>query len=121
MTSLLLDDVTWDLVADASNNIAICAAPYSVLQDVSNAVRTVLGEVWFDTTLGIDYFGLVLGKSPSLALLKGAIVNAAKSVMDVNSAKCVIQSFQNRVLTGQIQVTTSSGTFVISFSKMVTQ
>lgn len=120
MTSLLLDTVSWDLAADASNNIAICDAPYSVIQEVSNAVRTVLGEVWFDTALGIDYFGLILGKVPSLALLKNAIETAAESVLNVNSAKCVIQSFANRVLSGQVQVTTTSGTFVIPFSKMVT-
>ena len=121
MTSLLLDDKTWDLVADASNNIAICSAPYSVIQDVANAIRTVLGEVWFNTSLGIDYFGLVLGRAPSLALLKNAIVQCAESVLNVSSAKCVINSFQNRVLSGQVQVVTTSGTFVIPFSKMVIQ
>jgi hypothetical protein len=119
MSSLLLDNVSWDLTADASNNIAVADEPYSTIQDVANAVRTVLGEVWFDTTLGIDYFGLILGKAPSLALLKNAIVQAAKSVLNVSSAKCVIQSFANRVLSGQVQVVTSVGTFIIPFSKAV--
>src|SRR6266704_392789 len=115
MSSLLLDAQSWDLVANASNNIAVADDPYATLQDVANAVRTVQGEVWYNTALGIDYFGLILGKVPSLALLKNAIVIAAQSVLNVSSAKCVISSFQNRVLEGQVQVKTSSGTFVIPF------
>lgn len=121
MSSLLLDTQTWDLVADASRNIAVADAPYAIIQDVACATRTVLGEVWYDTTLGIDYFGLILGQTPSLALLKNAVVVAAQSVLDVKSAKCVIASFQNRIIEGQIQVVTSFGTFTIPFSKAVIQ
>lgn len=120
MSSLLLDAVTWDFVTDASNNIAVADDPYATVQAVANAIRTVKAEVWFDTTLGIDYFNLIFGKTPSLALLKNEFVTAARTVLNVKAAKCVFTSFQNRVLTGQVQIVTDFGTFVVPFSKAVT-
>lgn len=120
MSSLLLDAATWDLTIDASGDIAVAEDPYAVAQEVANAVRTFLGEVWFDTTLGIDYFGLILGKTPSLALLKARLVVAAASVSGVTSAKCFISSFRNRVLEGQIQLNTNTGTtIVVPFSQVI--
>jgi hypothetical protein len=117
-SSLLLDATTWDLTVDASNNIAVAADPYATAQDVACAIRTVLAEVWYNTTLGIDYFGLVFGKTPSLALLKAAIVTQALTVTNVVSAQCFITNFTNRVVTGQVQFTTSSGQ---TFGVLITQ
>lgn len=122
MSSLLLDAATWDLVADASGNIAVADNPYALAQEVANAIRTFQGEVWFDTSLGLDYFGLVLGKTPSLALLKSALVTAALSIDGVASAKCAISSFRNRTLEGQVQIVTTTGvTVVVPFSQVVIQ
>jgi hypothetical protein len=120
MSSLLLDAVLWDLVLDASGNIAVANDPYATAQDVACAIRTVLAEVYYDTTLGIDYFGLIFGKTPSLALLKNSIVNAALTVPTVASAQCFITSFANRVINGQVQVTMNSGqTLVVSLAQDV--
>jgi len=122
MSSLLLDAAEWDLVADASGNIAVADNPYALAQEVANAIRTFLGEVWFNTSLGLDYFGLVLGKTPSLALLKTALVAAALSIEGVASARCFIASFRNRVLDGQVQIVTTTGvTVVVPFSQVVIQ
>ena len=39
MNTLLLDLTNWDLLVDASGNIAVASDPYSVAQDVASAVR----------------------------------------------------------------------------------
>jgi hypothetical protein len=64
MDTLLLDVGLWDLTLDAYGNIAVAAAPYALAQDVASACRTVLGEVYYDDTLGVDYFGQSFGKTP---------------------------------------------------------
>lgn len=109
MTSLLLDQSDWDLVLDLSGNIAVASAPYAVAQDVASAVRVFAGELWYDTTQGIPYFGQVLGERPNLQFLKSQIEAAALKVPTVVQARCLFAKFSNRVLTGQIQVIDATG------------
>jgi hypothetical protein len=109
LNTLLLDTDAWDLVLDASGNIAMASPPYSLAQDVASAVRTFLGEVWYDRTQGIPYFGEVLGKLPPAALLTQLITNQALTVPGVVSAQTVISSFNARAVSGQIQFTDESG------------
>lgn len=110
--TLLLDLDNWDLCVDANGNIAMAAAPYALAQDVASAIKTFLGEVWYDTTLGIDYFGIILGKNPPASIFRELMVNAAMSVPGVVSAICVISAFDpsNREASGQVQFTDTSGT-----------
>lgn len=104
MNTILLDTVEWDLVLDANGNIAAAAEPYSLAQDAASAIRTFLGECYWDTTLGLPYLTQILGKSPTLALLKAQFIAAALTVPDVASAQCFIVALTDRNLTGQIQV-----------------
>ncbi|WP_156965856.1 hypothetical protein [Paraburkholderia bannensis] len=109
ITTLLLDRTRWDLCLDASGNIALASAPYAVAQDVASAVRTFLGEVWFETTQGVPYWQDILGKFSPLSIVKKDIVNAAMTVQTVTSARCFITGFSyaSRVLTGQVQAYTA--------------
>jgi len=117
MKSLLLDTALWDLCADANGNIACADDPYALAQDVSCAIRTFLGECWYNNTLGIDYQGQILGKTPPLSLFQQYMVNAAVTCrpktadLYVVSAVCVVESFspQTRAVLGQVQFTDSSG------------
>jgi hypothetical protein len=111
MDTLLLAVDTWDLVLDASGNIALASAPYALAQDVASAIKTFLGEVWYDTTLGIPYFQQILGKTPPIALFQEYMVQAALTVPGVVSATCVIESFSavTRAVTGQVQFKDNSG------------
>jgi hypothetical protein len=114
--TLLLDQTTWDLCADAAGNIAMASDPYAIAQDVASSVRTFLGECWYDTTDGIPYFQEVLGQAPPSALLKSLIEKQALKVPEVAKAVCTLSSFAGRTLTGTIQVTTSTGvTIPITF------
>lgn len=112
MNTLLLDPDTWDLLVDASGNIAMAADPYAVAQDVASACRLFLGELWYDTTQGVPYFSRILGKLPPLAFIKGQLIAAAMTVPGVARARVFFTSFSNRELSGQMQITTTSGTTV---------
>jgi hypothetical protein len=110
-STLLLDTIAWDLVLDVDNNIAVASAPYALAQDAASAIKLFSGELWYDTTQGIPYFQTTLGKFPSLALLKQQMIAAALSVPAVTAAQCFITGVtQDRVVTGQVQITSVSGT-----------
>ena len=107
--TLLLDQNAWDLVMDASGNIAMASPDYSVAQDVASAIRTFQGEVWYDTTQGVPYFQQVLGKLPPASVLVKYLEAAAMSVPGVASARCTIQSFDGRVASGEVQFVDENG------------
>jgi hypothetical protein len=109
MDTLLLELNDWDLCLDASRNIALASVPYALAQDVASAVKTFLGEVYYDTTLGVPYFAKILGQTPSVAVFQEYMIQAALTVPGVVSATCVIESFSGRTVTGQIQFTDSTG------------
>lgn len=109
MDTLLLDTVLWDLVVDANGNIAVATAPYSIAQDVASAVRTFIGECWYDTTIGVPYFAQVLGQFPPLAQLKSLLTTAASTVPGCFNPVCYISGVSGRTVTGQIQFTDSAG------------
>ena len=108
-TTLLLDQSAWDLVLDSSGNIALAGAPYSVAQDVATAVRTFLGECWFDSSQGLPYWQQIMGKYPPLSFVRQAVIDAAMGVPNVVSADVTFQSFTGRTLTGQIKIVDTDG------------
>lgn len=103
MKSLLLDQTAWDLVLDASGNIAVATEPYAIAQDVASACRLFAGELWFDTNQGVPYFSQILGQFPPLPLVRARLVEAALTVPGVMSAQVVISAFSGRTITGQVQ------------------
>ncbi|RWG53345.1 MAG: hypothetical protein EOQ64_24280 [Mesorhizobium sp.] len=109
MKTLLLDTDTWDLVADASGNIAVADEPYALAQDAASAIRLFAGELYYDTTQGIPYFDQVLGKAPPVSLMKAYFNRAALTVPGVVSSQTFIQSWTDRTVTGQVQVTDAAG------------
>lgn len=95
-----LNPGNWDLMLDAYGNMALAAAPYSLEQDVSSAIRTFLGEGWYDNTVGMPYFQSILGQYPPVALINKQVVQAALTVPGVISATSVITTFTNRNISG---------------------
>lgn len=108
-SSLFLDPLEWDLVADASGNIALCTPPYALEQDVACCCRTFYGEVYYDDTLGVKFLQQIFGKAPGLNVLQGAFAEQALTVPTVASAACVVSSFSGRQANGQVQFETESG------------
>jgi hypothetical protein len=108
-STLLLDRSSWDLVLDASGDIAVATEPYSLAQDAASALRTFLGECYYDTTLGVPYLTQILGQRPSLSRIKQLLVAAAQTVPGVASAEVFLTALTARSLSGQVQVVPSSG------------
>jgi hypothetical protein len=109
MKTLLLDTGAWDLITDNAGNIAIAAEPYALAQDVASAVKTFIGEIYYDTSQGIPYFEQVLGKFPPIALLRAQLVRVALTVPGVVSVRVIFISFSKRTLTGQLQFIDTTG------------
>ncbi|MFT8720684.1 hypothetical protein [Acetobacter sp.] len=111
MTSLLLDRTTWDLVLDSAGNMAVCSAPYSVIQDVACALRVFLGECYYDTTKGLPYMQNILGQYQSISVFREQARQVAMSVSGVSDAQVVLTGINaKRQLAGFVVVATSDGT-----------
>lgn len=115
MDSLLLAQDTWDLVLDANGNVAVASAPYARSQDVACAVRTQLGDVWYDRNFGIPYTTEVFGTAPDLQSLRQRVEAAALTVPGITAARCLFAGLNGRVLTGQVQVTDENTTSTVNF------
>jgi len=109
MRTLLLDTAAWDLVLDVNGNIAVADEPYALAQDAASAVRSWLREVWYNTTLGVDYKNQFLGRSPNLPLLRSKMIDQAMTVPGVTTAVVYFTSITGRAVRGQVQVTDLNG------------
>jgi len=110
MQTLLLDRTSWDLVLDRSGNIAVASEPYSVLQDVCSAIRVFQGECYYDTSKGIPYYSMVLGRSQSASVFQRLAEQAALTVPLVSGATCVVSNIgADRRLSGVMQITLTTG------------
>jgi len=109
-STLLLDTATWDLAVDTAGNIAVASEPYALAQDAASAIRTFAGEVFYNTSIGIPYFSQILGYAPPISLMKAYFNEAALTVPGVATSQCFITSWDNRVVTGQVQITAEDGT-----------
>lgn len=107
--TLLLDLTTWDLLADAQRNIAVASDPYALAQDAASAIRLFQGTLYYDTSKGVPYWSTVLGKATPVSLLKVIFEDAAKTVVGVVKARCIITSVAERAASGFVEVTDSNG------------
>ena len=107
-TTLYLDAATWDLALDATGSIAMADVPYAMAQDAASAIRTFIGECWYDTTVGVTYWADILGHSPPIELMRQKFIDAAMTVPGVVAAQVFLTSI-GRAVTGQVQVTDTAG------------
>jgi hypothetical protein len=113
--TIYLDPLGWDLVIDATGSIAMASDPYSLAQDAASAVRAFEGEVWYDTTAGVPYWTQILGHPVPLSLIREAIRTAALTVPGVTGAAVYFDGLADRRLTGQVQVSSATGTAAATF------
>lgn len=109
MNTLLLTTDVWDLCLDAGGNIAMASNPYAIAQDAASAIRLFAGEQFYNTDAGVPYFTDILGQAPPLPLMKAEFVAAALTVPETVDAVCYVAGLAGRQLTGQVQVTDTSG------------
>ena len=108
MDTIYLDPLRWDMQVDSFGNIAVASSPYAVAQDVASECLLWYGEARYDNTKGIPYEPSILGELPPPAKLISWFKQAAEGVPEVDTAT-VLLNFENRHLTGEIQVTLNSG------------
>lgn len=109
MNTLLLDRTEWDLVLDAFGNIAMATVPYAFAQDVASAIKLFIGEAYYDTTRGIPYWENILGQFPTVSLIESYMANAALTVPGVVTARCTINSFNDRIVSGIVEFIDENG------------
>lgn len=109
MNTLLLDTLSWDLVADNSANIAVASDPYSQAQDAASAIKLFAGELYYDVSQGIPYFEEILGKSPPISLMKAYFNEQALTVPGVVVAQSYITFWRGRLVRGQVQIKNDAG------------
>lgn len=111
MNTLLLNPTTWDLLLDSNNNIAMAANPYSISQDVASAIKVFIGELYYDNTKGLPYFDQILGQSQAnaVAVVAAQTEQAALTVPEVVRAKCTQLYYNNRVLSGVVEIVDTTG------------
>jgi hypothetical protein len=118
MRTILVDRKSWDLVIDASGNIAVADDPYAKAQDAASAIKLFAGECFYDTSRGVPYWiksapsapGQILGAAPPLSYIKQKLIDAAMTVPGVVSSAAFIRSIGvDRTVTGQVQITDEQG------------
>jgi len=110
MKTLPLDIPSWDVVLDGSGNLNLTDPDMSIAQDVASAVRTFLGECWYNVNLGMPYFQTILGQAPPSSLVQAKIKGQALTIAGVLTVKTIALSLKNRTLTGTIVVTSTDTT-----------
>jgi hypothetical protein len=106
--SLYLSADSWDLTVDSAGNIATCTEPYRLAQDAATAIRTFVGDLYYDQATGLPYFTEVLGQLPPIELVKSLMADAALTVPGVVAAQVFLTS-ADRTLSGQVQVSDRTG------------
>lgn len=109
MDTLLVNPTSWDLLVDANGNIAMASDPYSLSQDIASALKTFLGEVYYNTDLGIPYFQSILGYQESASFIGVELENAALSVPGVVAAQLTGLDYVDRQLIGTLKATDALG------------
>lgn len=116
------DNNYWDLVLSNSNDwVAIDSAEINpetgahigeakyCAQTVANACRLFTEDSYFFPQEGRPYFENVLGKKPPSSLVYAYLREASFNVPLVKSIKILDYNQKNRVISGQIRITTENG------------
>ena len=108
MTTSLLLSSSWDLMVDSSGNIATVSGAYALAQDVACALVTFLGELYYDTTQGVDY-PQILGHTEDSGFISAQLKTVALAVPGVMSAQVLLNAPVNGLLSGTVNFTDATG------------
>ena len=90
-------------------DIATVGDGTAIAQDVASVIQTFLGELYFDTTVGLPYFQSVMNQPYGASILQPLLVQAALQVPGVVSAQATITSIINRKISGIIDIIDTTG------------
>jgi len=99
--------------------IAVRTGKEAYAQTVTNAIRTIFGEVPSNTSLGIPYFDTVFMSDDRVLLWKAKVENRIRAFDFVTAVSEFTASvdYETRVLTYSLVVTTDEGNVRISGTK----
>ena len=81
-----------DLYLNASGNISISYDQQALLEECSQAVKIVLGELVFNTNIGVPYFETMFVGIPNAQQFNAAVNNAILTVQGVLEVVSLITS-----------------------------
>lgn len=99
---------SWDLMVDANGSIAMATGGYAIAQNVASAIAVFLGELYYDTTLGVDY-AQILGAMEDTTFIRTQLETAALTVPGVVKAKVTLNPMSNNTLSGTVQIIDTTG------------
>lgn len=115
MDSINIDSVNNDLFVDVAGNLAVATGGAALALNAACAIRTFKGEVFFDSTQGLPYFQSILGKNAPLEYIRSQLTQAALgSDPNIVASKVYFSSLTGRKLSGQVQVSDSTGKIAAS-------
>jgi hypothetical protein len=109
MNTLKLNPATWDLMLDSQGNLAVATGGAALAQDVASAISTFLGEVFYDTTVGVPWQSEVFGQQFSASLVGALLAQAALTVPGVVSAHATGLVISGGAVTGTLEFTDATG------------
>lgn len=111
--SLMLDK-KWDICLGAGGEIETASGDYAIAQDVANAVRLFTNEAFFDLDRGVPHFDIDLGVvSPAMSVVRARMREAALNVEGVEDVVPELYiTNDSRTLSGELKITTDTGTSV---------
>lgn len=107
--TLLLDPASWDLKLDETGMLPVATDTYAIAQNVANQVRLFTEDAYFTRDDGIPHFAVTLGRYPAESVMRTRIIAQAKSVDGVEDATVDFTRFEEGELSGNIQLTTTTG------------
>lgn len=79
-----------DIYLDERGNIAMAYNQEAILQECSQVARVVLGELVFNTDLGIPFFNVVFNGVPNVAQYTSSLRASFLSVNGVNEVVSIV-------------------------------
>lgn len=110
--TLYLDPDTWDLELDDTGNIRVATESYAVAQNVASATRAFTNDMYFQLDRGVPHFETDISNPISTGVLTSRLNRCARAVDGVLTAETTITSFENRVIEGEIRLTTINNEIV---------
>lgn len=99
----------WDLKVDVNGNIAVCEEPYSIAQQAATEIKLFEGEGWYDRSQGTPHFAKILGINSNLGLIRNILLNRVNGVDNVMRSDIDMYVDSERILHGNIFITSTSG------------
>lgn len=98
-----------DLVITAGQ-LVILSDGDAIKQAVRSMLRTIKGEWFLDTSVGVDHLGKILVTAPDLGVIRAELVRAIESVAGVDTITAITLSHDRQARTLAVTFTASTDT-----------